>query len=206
MPLLRCLDPDCGHEWFEPSNLSEGADCVECGGPTATAERDEWLRGQDASSRAEGSSSETRPRIAFAREAARALLRRHGINKPPILVRQLAASEGLEVLESSSLPLDLRARLVGDTIQVAQADAEVVKRFSIAHEVGHHRLGTTHDQGRSVETEADAFAGELLVPGPMLLEALGETTDARGLGRLFNVSQQVVRIAAEQHRRAGDLT
>lgn len=205
MPLLRCLDPDCGHEWYEPSHLGEGADCVECGGPTAAAERDEWLEGGDAS-QGKASSTETKPRIAFAREAARALLKRHGINKPPILVRQLAAAEGLEILESSSLPPDLRARLVGDTLQVAQADAEVVKRFSIAHELGHHRLGTTHDQGRSVETEADAFAGELLVPGPMLLEALGESTDTRGLAWLFNVSQQVLRIAAEQHRRAGDLT
>jgi hypothetical protein len=205
MPLLRCLDPDCGHEWYEPSHLGEGADCVECGGPTTAPERDEWLEGRDASQEM-ASSTETRPRIAFAREAARALLKRHGFNKPPILVRQLAAAEGLEILVSSSLPPDLRARLVGDTIQVAQADAEVVKRFSIAHEVGHHRLGTTHDQGRSVETEADAFAGELLVPGPMLLEALRETTDARGLARLFNVSHQVVRIAAELHRRAGDLT
>lgn len=205
MPLLRCLDPDCGHEWDEPSHLGEGADCVECGGPTTAAERDEWLEDPGASNQGNASFTETRPRIAFAREAARALLKRKGINKPPILVRQLAAAEGLEILESS-LPPDLRARLVGDTIQVAQADAEVVKRFSIAHEVGHHRLGTTHDQGRSVETEADAFAGELLVPGPMLLGALGETTDARGLARLFNVSQQVLRIAAEQHKLAGDLT
>lgn len=85
-------------------------------------------------------------------------------------VRRIAESEGLEILEASSLPPGIRARLVADTVELAKGDAEVVKRFSIAHELGHHRLGTTHDQGRSVESEANAFAGELLVPGELLLE------------------------------------
>jgi hypothetical protein len=53
-----------------------------------------------------------------------------------------------------------------------------VKRFSIAHELGHHRMQTLHSQGRRVETDANAFAGELLVPGPKLFEALRSTLES----------------------------
>jgi hypothetical protein len=147
-----------------------------------------------------------RPRVVFAREAARSLLRRHGVDEIPIPVRHLAGLERLEIQESGSLPAGIRARLVGNTLEVAIGDAEVVKRFSIAHELGHHGMGTSHTLGRSAESEADAFAGELLVPGPKLIEALRATTDTRELARFFRVSKQVLQIAAQQHRKGADLT
>jgi hypothetical protein len=206
MPLLRCVDPECGYEWFEPSALAEGADCVECGGPTMAVGREEEPGDREELARSRGRESDELPRIAFAREAARSLLRRHGLDEIPVLVRPLASLEQLEIQESGSLPAGIRARLVGNTLEVAIGDAEVVKRFSIAHELGHHRMGTSHNQGRRVETEADAFAGELLVPGPKLLEALQATTDLRELAKMFQVSKQVLRIAAQQHRKGADLT
>jgi hypothetical protein len=153
----------------------------------------------------ERTSATERPRIAYAREAARALLHKHNIGEPPVSVRRIAALEGLELRETTSLGEGIRARLVGDIIEVAGSDPEVVKRFSIAHEIGHHHMGTVHNQGTQIEREANAFAGELLVPGPKLLEALRETKDAYELARLFQVSRQVIRIAAQQHKRGDEL-
>lgn len=74
------------------------------------------------------------------------------------------------------------------------------KRFSIAHELGHHFLGTTHGSGPTVEPEADAFAGELLVPGPLLRAAIGGGSSVDDLRQRFQVSRQVIEIAAETHK------
>lgn len=203
MPLLRCTDPECGHQWFEPSLLAEDSDCIECGGPTAVVDGDDEENAQDLDAR--GVIDDDRPKVAYAREAARAMLRKHGVEDIPVPVRRLASTEGLEIREVG-LPGGLRARLVGNALEIAGGDSEVVKRFSIAHELGHHRMQTVHSQGRRVETEADAFAGELLVPGPRLLEALRSTTDTLELARMFQVSKKVIQIAADQHRKGAELT
>lgn len=198
MPLLRCQDPECGHEWFEASRLAEGADCVECGGPTSIVDRDDE---PEELLEAVGKSSErpAAPRYAFARDAARALLRRHGVDGLPIPVHEIARLEGLAVVESGSLGSNLRGRLVGDVIEVASGDPTVVQRFSIGHELGHHSMGTVHNENdRATEREADAFASELLVPRDRLKEYLKQETDVRELARAFFVSQQVMRIAIDQ--------
>lgn len=197
MPLLRCQDPECGHEWFETSRLAEGADCIECGGPTALVDRDddpEELK--DTSTKATGRNAG--PRFAFSRQAAQALLRKHKIDRLPTLVDEIARREGLAVVESTSLGNNIRGRLVGDVIEVAPSDSAVVKRFSIAHELGHHSMGTVHNQSREEEREADVFANELLVPRDKLQEHLKHTTDVRELAREFFVSKQVIQIAIDQ--------
>ena len=74
------------------------------------------------------------------------------------------------------------------------------KRFSIAHELGHHFLHSTHGTSRQIEREADAFAGELLVPGHFLRNAIARTSSIDELRRLFQVSRQAVEIAAKTHR------
>ncbi len=200
MPLLRCQDPDCGHEWFETSRLAEGADCIECGGPTALVDRDDDFDiEEEASKTAAGRSG---PRFAYARSAAQALLRRHAIDLLPIPVNEIADREALAVVESTSLGSNIRGRLVGDVIEIASGDSAVVKRFSIAHELGHHSMGTVHNQGRDEEREADAFASELLVPRAKLREHLKNTIDVRELAGRFFVSQQVMRIAIDQSNRA----
>jgi hypothetical protein len=204
MPLLRCVDEDCGHEWYEPSRLAEGADCIECGGPTV-------LMGRDAiedinATEVEDLESPARPRLAYARQAANALLSRlEMISAIPIPVEEIASRQGLTIRSVPTLGA-LQARLVGDTIEVAQGSRLVVKRFSIAHEIGHHYMNTAHGEAPGVESEANAFAGELLVPGKRLLEALAKTTDTATLASWFQVSLQVIRIAAENHRKGGVLT
>jgi len=121
MPLLRCQDPECGHEWFETSRLAEGADCIECGSPTALVDRDDDPEiEEDASKTATGHGG---PRFAFARSAAQALLRRHEIDQLPIPVNDIAHREGLAIVESAALGNNIRGRLVGDVIEIASGDS-----------------------------------------------------------------------------------
>lgn len=195
MPLLRCQDPECGHEWPEASRLAEGADCIECGGPTALVDRDDDSDiEEEVSKTAAGRGG---PRFAYARNAAQALLRRHEIEQLPVPVEEIADRVGLAIVESTSLGSNIRGRLVEDVIEIASGDSAAVKRFSIAHELAHHSMGTVHNQGRKEEREADAFASELLVPRDKLREYFKQTTDLRELARRFFVSQQVMRIAID---------
>lgn len=107
---------------------------------------------------------------------------------------------GLEVVESDSLPDGLRARLVNRSIELARGDARTAKRFSIAHELGHHKMGTVHGTAPSYEVEANNFASELLVPKRALIEAAAAKRSVYELAELFAVSREVIEIAAEQHR------
>jgi hypothetical protein len=199
MALLRCKDPECGEEFSVRSQLAEEDDCPQCGGPAEPVDAydDEVLDAED-----EGPAVEASPkaRLAYARTRARQLLSQHGIARPPTPVRELAAALGFSIVERQGLGV-LRGRLVGQEIQLPAGDSEVMKRFTIAHELGHHVLGTAHGSGPHAETEANAFAGELLVPGAQLLAAIKTTQDLAELARIFRVSTAALGIAAEQHRK-----
>lgn len=198
MPYLQCTDPECGHVWFESSRLAEGATCEECGGDTILA---------DDLDDAPPSPPEEVPRLAHMRERARAVAAQYGLTVPPIKLRPILAGCGLRVVRLDGLG-SLNARLNGDVIEVAAGDAFVVQRFSIAHELGHYFLGTTHvgDGTWTAEREADAFANELLVPGPLLLKELRQMTSRRALADRFEVSVTVLGIAAQNHKVASRLT
>jgi IrrE N-terminal-like domain len=195
MPMLRCTNEDCAHTWFERSMLADGADCEQCGDPAVIVDDDDLLDDEPAPE------PEVSARRGQAREMARQLLAKHGITKPFVDVFGIAGAEGFEV-RVKQLPEGLSGRLVGNVIEVNSGEAVVRQRFTVAHELGHHAFGTTHGLSRgsaqrAIEQEADAFAGELLVPGPMLRER--GTSDAAGLRRAFRVSRPVLKIAAEVH-------
>lgn len=197
---MRCTDPECGHEWPVKSALGEEDACIECG---AEAEPiDAW---DDEIADLKPGPTIDRPRLILARAQALDLLRTHGVTAAPVPVREIAETLGFTIKDRRALGV-LRGRLIGSTIEVAEADREAVKRFTIAHELGHHSLGTTHQDGDSAEREADTFAGELLVPGPLLLEAVKETRDTRQLARHFQVSLTALRKSAETHNKAQLLT
>lgn len=193
MPMLRCTNEECEHEWFERSRVAAGADCEECGEPAVVVDEDE--QGELAADPSPASSVLAHP--AHARSAARAALKRAGVTSPPVDVHAIARAQGLSVRASHGLH-GLSARLVGDAIEVNAEEPRVRQRFSVAHEIGHASLHTTHGAGRVAEQEANAFAGELLVPGAMLQAQ--STRDASRLRRIFEVSRDVLRIAAETHR------
>lgn len=195
MPTLRCTNDDCRHTWFERSWLSGGADCEECGELAEIVEEDDLL--EDAPE----TEPEPKARLAHARDMARALLVKHGVRSPFVDVCAIARAELFEV-RAKRLPEGLSGRLVDRVIEVNKDEAKVRQRFTVAHELGHHALGTTHGLSRgpaqpAIEREADVFAGELLVPGLMLREQ--QISDATELRRVFRVSRPVLRIAAEVH-------
>ncbi|MEK6328470.1 MAG: ImmA/IrrE family metallo-endopeptidase [Actinomycetota bacterium] len=206
MAVLRCKDPECAHEFPVRSQLAEEDDCPDCGGPTELVDPydDGPLEVEDEVAAAADKPA-AKPRVAYARKRARQLLKQHGIDVPPVPVRELANALGFDIVERYSLG-SLSGRLVGNQIQLAAGDSEVRKRFTIAHELGHHVLETAHGSGSHAEAEADVFAGELLVPGPQLLDAMKTIRSVDELARIFQVSRPAARIAAEQHRKGGLLS
>jgi hypothetical protein len=200
MPLLRCTEAECGHEFFVRSQLAAGAECEECGAETRVVGVDDDLPEELK-----------RPVIAehahpaHARTKARQVARDHGFVRPPVIVHGIARRLGFTVRPSDALG-SLRARLVDNVIEVNADEPAVAQRFSVAHELGHHFLGTQHGDGEIAEREADAFAGELLVPGPMLRGAMRTTTDAATLRSVFKVSREVLEIAARTHALSDRLT
>ena len=191
MPVLRCTNTECQHEWFERSWVAEGADCEECGEPAVLADDDDEYPASGS-----GTAAAEAAHPAHARTLARSLLSQHDVIAPPTDVHAIARALGLSVHVSHQLG-DLSARLIGTTIEVSADEPRVRQRFSIAHEIGHHCLHTTHGAGDVAEQEANAFAGELLVSGPMLREQ--STDDAHQLRRLFDVSRDVLARAARTH-------
>lgn len=200
MPLLRCTDEDCGHEFSVRSYLAVGSPCEDCGADTMEVGVDDDLPGELVEPEVD-----TRAHPGHARERARQVAREHGFNRPPVIVHTIARKLGFTIQPSRQLGT-LRARLVGQHIEVNADEPPVAQRFSVAHELGHHFLGTQHGDGDTAEQEAEAFAGELLVPGPMLRQALDSVTDARELRGLFKVSREVLEIAARHHRLTDRIT
>jgi hypothetical protein len=200
VPLLRCTEEGCGHEFFVRSQLAVGAECEECGAETVVVGVDD-----DIPEELKEPVVAERAHRAHARIKARQVARDHGFVRPPVIVHTIARQLGFTVKPSDRLG-SLRARLVGTLIEVNADEPPVAQRFSVAHELGHHFLGTQHGNGETAEREADAFAGELLVPGPMLREAMRTTTNAVELRALFKVSSEVLEIAARTHALADRLT
>src|SRR5947208_2981495 len=121
------------------------------------------------------------PRIGFARDRARKVLRDYRYTRPPIPVEEIAVAEGLAIVRVNdwddrvSAYLDHRAR----TIAVNSRHHPLRQRFSVAHELGHFFLAHPLAQGyeeeidpeqehQDHEIEANEFASELLVPRAML--------------------------------------
>lgn len=122
--------------------------------------------------------------IREARRVARALVYRLGVTSPEhIRIAAIARRLGARVIEA---PLDgAQAQLVrtGNDVRIMVADRitdAAARRFSIAHELGHHllehpsmpphalfgaaRSRSVSETERDYEAEANAFASELLMP------------------------------------------
>jgi hypothetical protein len=208
MPVLRCTNPECEEEWTVTSRLAIGSECPFCESETVEVmdDDDPPERQQVPTGPKRGAvESEGGARLAFARGAARKLLRDNKIVAPPIPVPALVRRLGLELEPRATLG-PLRARLRDSTIEYDKDAPPVALRFAFAHEIGHYCMGTTHDSGPFVEEEANAYANELLVPGHMLHAALEHTAEEAELRKRFQVSGQVLEIAATVHQVAGRIT
>jgi Zn-dependent peptidase ImmA (M78 family) len=162
---------------------------------------------------------------------ARTVLREARVKRAPVDIYRIA-SEHAHVVEEKMddsisgmlIPAPEGVRGTKWTIIVNAKHAEVRKRFTVAHELGHlrlHNYRTPHaDTGFKIrfranleydgsvaeEIEANQFAAEVLMPSDILLArtaeldieyvpALGSNDEAiEGLAREFKVSKQALQI------------
>ena len=163
-----------------------------------------------------------KPRVGYVRKYARELLKRCGVTDPPVDLRVVVEKVGLEYQEVDYFSEDIDGMIVqmeGRVVAVANLNQSPNRRrFSLAHELGHHLLhpdrtvlddrtsidspppGTDEFSGKDpYEAEADIFAGELLVPLPMLKRHFKSGMTAADVARLFAVSEHAASIAITTH-------
>lgn len=162
-----------------------------------------------------------KPRVGYIRTVARKLLERHGIKAPPVDLQKLVESEGLEYQEVNYFPPDVDAMIIPIEGRIVAAvnlnQSPNRRRFSLAHELGHHFLHqdrsvleerTTIDSGdvrqcrnsKDVyEMEADIFASELLIPLAFLKSVYTKGMSIPDVAEIFMVSEAAASVAISKH-------
>lgn len=142
-------------------------------------------------------------RAAHCRRLALRTLQRFGITTPPVPVELIAQRLGF-VVRTCKLQKGVDARIVssvaGMFIEVAADQPRVRQRFSIGHEIGHHLLGHRHGESGVAELQASLFANAILAPGPWLAKDLARYPTAAALAARYEVSSEVIFIAARHAR------
>jgi predicted RNA-binding Zn-ribbon protein involved in translation (DUF1610 family) len=141
------------------------------------------------------------PEYKLAREAARKLHRDHDIPGPPYELEPLAANLGLEVKVGG---YGHDGMLAGATVEIPASAAPAVRRFALAHEIGHFVLRHEGERGK-VEPEANALASELLIPREELLHAISSGPSVRALCARFGVSRQAMVYAVMAAKAVGQV-
>lgn len=162
------------------------------------------------------------PRTRFIRETARKLVSSCGIANPPVNLQVISEKIGLAYEEVDYFPDDVDAliiRLPDRTVAAVNKNfSETRRRFSLAHELCHHYLhqdrtildervtidsedlvGSEQFGQDPLEAEAEIFAGELLIPLPILKKYFRPGYTAADIGRIFAVSESVASIAIVSH-------
>jgi len=145
------------------------------------------------------------------RQKVNSLLAMAQIKKPPVDVKRIAEELGFMVVP---YPFDDKKRGIlhidpakGDkVIGVNETHPKVMRRFTIAHEIGHFLNGHQHYEKTFIddetkyydphfrqEKEADMFAAELLMPKKWLevdVQKIG--LEAKGLAKKYQVSEQAM--------------
>lgn len=166
-----------------------------------------------------GKGMKEQARIAFSREMARKIIKKYGVTKPGTPLEAIARGEHLTIhyrkWSDSVSGLLLRSEKV---IGVNANHHPNRQRFSMAHELGHYFLGhslTEYKTGITLDNpptgdedysdaiqnrEADEFANEILVPLPIVKEAVKTVKDIKILSEMFEVSREVMFIALSKHK------
>lgn len=151
-------------------------------------------------------------------DQAAQILKQHGLYSVPVDPVVLANREGIRVVNAKfaddSLAGMVSRRGSATMVLVDQDNPPRRKRFTIAHELGHHFLhlqqdgdyidsdrdlfrGTAKDEGEPIEThrpeiQANWFAAALLMPAALVRKAYSQTSDVEELARIFNVSEEAM--------------
>src|SRR6266404_2150109 len=147
------------------------------------------------------------------------ILRLHGLFSIPVDVVTLANREGILVHNAKFSDDNLSGMVAkrGETVTILvnQTDVPFRKRFSIAHELGHHFLHLLHDGdfvdteldlfrdmedpdrdtlSKRAEVQANQFAAALLMPEELVRTEWQQTKNVAQLARRFNVSEEAIGI------------
>ena len=138
---------------------------------------------------------------------AERLLHSAGVSREPVSLRDVVSALNLELVQKTREPFACEAALEplgdGHAIVLRGGSDERRRRFTIAHEIGHfvlhpqrlspERGGAVNAALRAQEREADQFAAELLMPEPLVREAVVEQGgDVERLAGRFDVSRQAM--------------
>jgi Zn-dependent peptidase ImmA (M78 family) len=141
------------------------------------------------------------PHVGYCRDAARSVARRHQVVSPPVDVEAIAATEGFRIVRVDLGQLEGRMREdeAGWLIEINSDRSLTSQRFSVGHELGHRVMdhdacGTDAVQ----ERQANIFAAELLMPLPLLKNAMGKGRPLGELARLFQVSKEAMQIKLQE--------
>jgi predicted transcriptional regulator len=151
--------------------------------------------------------------VATARRALQRFADAYQLDTPPVDVAELAGSlcclrvrvgADLRALVDAASDVHVSGVLLPATseIWVRRDESATRRRFTIAHEVGHHFLhsdGATvlcrpvdvdqaDEAARAKEREANRFAAELLMPEELVRAHAGREADVAQLARTFDVS------------------
>lgn len=143
-----------------------------------------------------------------AKQQANRVLEENYVVEPPVRIDQIASTYGIEIYESD-LEKDIAGLLDMDrrVIFVNKSDPPNRQTFTIAHELGHfimhqevlktqpeyaifYRKPLGKPNGDSIESEANCFAANLLVPKDMLDKYEDESINRKA--EIFGVSADVI--------------
>jgi len=139
-----------------------------------------------------------------------------GVETEPLdvagLVKALGIKMNFEPMQGEESGSLIKHKKTGDWhIKVNSLHHPHRQRFTIAHEIGHHIkhgafadefIDTTffrNDESNKQETEANAFAAELLMPSDKFIAFIeAGNTQVEDISKHFQVSSMAVRIRAKQ--------
>lgn len=152
------------------------------------------------------------------------ILRDHGLYAIPVDPVALANKVGIRVHNAKFWDETISGAVAkrGDSIQllVSESDPPARKRFTIAHELGHHFLHLIKDgafvdkkvdlfrgevpddadSSKKDEVQANQFAAALLMPEEFVRREFEHVKDLTTLSRLFNVSDAAMGFRLSQLR------
>jgi Zn-dependent peptidase ImmA (M78 family) len=154
---------------------------------------------------------QSKPRISFSREAARKVIKKYSLT-PPIPIEQILKEQFdfnivlIEATDNISAFVDLNDHYIG----INQNHHNNRQRFTLAHELGHYSLGhkertyteytqTPGKERSNLETEANEFAAELLMP-LAVIKKVSKDMNVDSMVNYFQVSKEALFYQLMKHR------